>query len=92
MASRRLPPRTRKDKFRYHPKRETYANRLAFLTCPDCGKQCFKTRHLAKVSAERIFPGQTMRFYECGDFWHFTSVTAGRMAYYREKDHRNAEA
>lgn len=72
-------------------RRVSTAARLSLQTCTACGKQCFATRHLAKVSADRIFPGAQIRVYMCNGFWHMTSVPAGRMAYYRELNHRRSE-
>lgn len=71
--------------------REGAPKRLSMYSCDICGKQCFDTRKLAKLSSGRSAPGVQIRVYKCGDSWHHTSVPAGTMAYYRELDTRRAE-
>lgn len=65
--------------------------RLALHSCDTCGKQCFSSRRLAKSVTDRTFPGFQIRFYQCGGLWHFTTVDAGTMGYYRERDTRRAQ-
>jgi len=54
------------------------------VTCPVCGKKGYASRQAAKQAAVRIYPGKTMRFYQCGTLWHMTSVDSGTTAQYRE--------
>jgi hypothetical protein len=65
--------------------------RVSLHTCEVCGKQCFDSQRSAKSAAPRIFPGKKMRFYQCGDYWHLTSVPADTMSMYRERDFRRAQ-
>jgi len=44
--------------------------------CPACGKNAFTSKVNAKSAAEKRFPGQLSRVYECHErpgFWHYTS-------------------
>jgi hypothetical protein len=52
-------------------------------TCPNCGKVQFLSRKAALRWARARFPGCTNRAYGCGRFWHLTTVTAGRMEWFR---------
>lgn len=38
--------------------------------CPDCGKHCFPTRRAAKAAARARYPGEALRAYRCGGYWH----------------------
>jgi hypothetical protein len=40
-------------------------------TCPDCGKHRFQTRADAKRAAKQLFPGEKLRVYPCGGYYHF---------------------
>lgn len=55
--------------------------------CPDCGKIRYFTRKLARRAARRI-PGPRLRAYRCGSFWHLTSISARRIAWYRSRGFR----
>lgn len=67
--------------------REGSPSRLSMHSCETCGKQCFASRHLAKLGADRAAAGTRIRLYTCNGAWHMTSVPAETMAYYREKDY-----
>lgn len=49
-------------------------------TCPLCGKQCYRSKASAKRAARVLYPGATRRTHKCGDYWHFTSMTARQVA------------
>jgi hypothetical protein len=40
-------------------------------TCPACGKQGYVSRKMAKKGAARLYPGEKMSVYQCGDLWHY---------------------
>lgn len=52
--------------------------------CAECGKDRFSTRKYAKRVARARFPGQLMRVYKCGNYWHLTSVSARDVSFQRE--------
>ena len=43
---------------------------LPIATCPDCGKRAYTSKGSAKNSARVLYPGQRMRVYQCGPWWH----------------------
>lgn len=45
-------------------------SRLNLGHCPDCGKTRYATRRRARRAAKVFHPGNAMRAYQCGDFWH----------------------
>lgn len=51
-----------------HP-RDSYVR-----TCPDCGRRSYASRPLAKRAARAMFPGQSLRPYRCGHYWHFGPI------------------
>lgn len=59
--------------------------------CPECGKTIYETRRkaLQDNSYRAARPGATvkMRAYQCGDYWHLTSMPAATVAAW--KDYRN---
>lgn len=68
-------PRRRYDEFH-----GSQARPLA--TCPECGKRAYTTRKTAKRGARALYPGETMRVYNCPGtpWWHMTSQDAVRSA------------
>lgn len=60
------------------------ARQLPIATCPDCGKRAYTAKASAKNAARLLYPGQRMRVYKCGRWWHLTSQDAARTA--EEKD------
>jgi hypothetical protein len=38
--------------------------------CPVCGKHRFATRKAAKAAARARYPGEALRAYRCGSYWH----------------------
>lgn len=60
-------------------------SRFGLATCADCGKRAFVSKRAAKRSAAVTFPGQRMRVYQCGEWWHLTSQDAARTAEMRER-------
>jgi hypothetical protein len=61
------------------------AEQKSAAKCLACGKDCYTTKKLAKQSARRLFPGVTMREYQCGSYWHITSQDAQRAAEMRAR-------
>lgn len=55
-------------------------------TCDICGKWCYGSRREARDSAGKLHPGTTMRYYKCGDWWHFSSVDARFVTRIRENE------
>jgi hypothetical protein len=53
--------------------------------CPVCGKVRYLSRREAREAAARAHPGQRMRAYRCGGYWHLTSVTGEAAAWWRER-------
>lgn len=39
--------------------------------CPDCGKFRYVDRVSAKRAAKDLHPHDSMRAYQCGQYWHF---------------------
>lgn len=56
----------------------------AIGTCPLCGKQCYASKGSAKRAAKILYPGRKMRPHKCGDYWHFTSMSARRVTVLRD--------
>lgn len=52
--------------------------------CPECGKWCYATRADAEASARQLYPGATIRYYQCEStgqvWWHLTSMNADQQA------------
>lgn len=62
---------------------------LALATCPGCGKRAYTAKAAARSAARRLFPGEPVRAYECGEprgagFFHFTSSGHGWTAANRD--------
>lgn len=45
--------------------------------CSDCGKTRWGSRADAKKFAKRHHPGDRIRAYQCGDFWHLGHTRGG---------------
>lgn len=54
---------------RHTPNRRN-ANALSVGVCPTCGKRRYPTRRDARRAARLAHPGEHMRAYPCGSFWH----------------------
>lgn len=52
-----------------HTNRRT-ANALQVGRCRRCGKRCYPTRREARRAARLAHPGEHMRAYRCGGYWH----------------------
>lgn len=57
---------------------------ISLGTCPDCGKQCYKSREQARRAARVIFPGRQTREYPCGEWWHVTTQSAARTTAWKD--------
>lgn len=58
-------------------------NRVGHLTarqdpCPDCGKQCYRSRKGARAAARLLYPKRRMYPYPHWPYWHFTSSVMGQ--------------
>ena len=42
--------------------------------CPDCGKQCYRSRRSARRAGILLYPSRRMYAYPCGGYWHLTSM------------------
>jgi hypothetical protein len=51
--------------------------------CPDCGKIRYMTRKGARRAGTR-HTGSAVHVYRCGDFFHFTTESAGQTAVRRD--------
>ena len=58
---------------------------LPIATCPDCGKQAYTSKGSAKNAARVLYPGQRVRAYRCGEWWHLTSQDAARTAEMKDR-------
>lgn len=43
-------------------------------TCAACGKRAYATRTAARKAARSLNPGEAMRAYQCGTYWHIGHV------------------
>jgi transcription elongation factor Elf1 len=53
--------------------------------CPECGKWCYSTRDAAEAAVRKAHPGATVHYYECGQWWHYTSMTAAQVSEIRAR-------
>jgi hypothetical protein len=42
--------------------------------CPRCGKNRYPSRAAARKAARMVSPGRRLRVYQCGEYWHLTSI------------------
>ncbi|MFG1709194.1 hypothetical protein ACFLIM_38985 [Nonomuraea sp. M3C6] len=49
-----------------------------FGYCKECGSLRYRNKRMAKVAARQIHPGQNLRAYKCGDYWHYGPHTAAK--------------
>ena len=66
-------------------RRSHATQQLPIATCPDCGKRAYTSKSSAKHSARVLYPGQRMRVYACGRWWHLTSQDAARTAEVKDR-------
>ncbi|HEY1705552.1 MAG TPA: hypothetical protein VGG75_38190 [Trebonia sp.] len=59
--------------------------------CARCGKWCYVSRAEAEAAVRTLHPGATVHFYKCGDWWHFTSMTAEQVEGIRQRQAQAAE-
>ena len=52
------------------PRAVAVAEDAAVGSCGTCGKRQFRTRKAARSTGRRLYPGQRLSQYECGDYWH----------------------
>jgi hypothetical protein len=53
------------------------------LSCPECGKHCYRSRKKARLAASQLLGRSGQRAYQCGDWWHLTSADADSAASFR---------
>lgn len=49
---------------------ELHWSDLAIKTCDACGKRCYGSRKEARRLGRALYPGESLRAYQCGEFWH----------------------
>lgn len=49
-----------------------------FGYCKQCGRVRYGTKRTAKVAARQMHPGQNLRAFKCGDYWHYGPHTAAK--------------
>lgn len=56
------------------------------FVCPECGKKAYDTKAAAKRGGRRLYPGVTMRAYNCPGtpWWHLTSRGTGQTTRMRD--------
>ena len=57
--------------------------RRSIGVCSVCGKQMYLSKKDAKADARRLYPGDLMRVYQCGEMWHITSQSTRQMTRWR---------
>jgi len=55
------------------------------VTCATCGKVAYPSKATAKRHGRSLYPGQQMRAYKCGQWWHLTSQNTAATEYYRQQ-------
>jgi hypothetical protein len=85
-----MPSKRGRDKKRQHvyrrPKDRPGAKFTGSHHCPECGKWCYRSRDDASDAVRQVHPGAVVHYYECGDWWHFTSMTAEQVAVIRARE------
>ena len=77
-----------KPRNRWRPAIARHSHRTAQLpiaTCAECGKRAYTSKTSAKNAARVLYPGERMRVYKCGQWWHLTSQDAARAAEFRDR-------
>jgi hypothetical protein len=59
--------------------------KMVTSTCTTCGKARYATKGDAKTAVSRM-SGGTAHYYRCGNYWHYTSMTAEQVAAIRAAD------
>ncbi|GGO63095.1 hypothetical protein [Nonomuraea cavernae] len=49
-----------------------------FGCCTKCGRVRYGTKRTAKVAARQVHPGQNLRAFKCGDYWHYGPHTVAK--------------
>ena len=53
--------------------------------CDECGKHGYTSKEQAKIISRQLHPGEQLRVYKCGPWWHLTSQTTATTEYYRQQ-------
>ena len=82
-----MPKRNRRSRPRppQRERRNLTSESMFLATCATCGKRSYKSKQEAKRGAARVHPGAQLRFYQCGEYWHMTSVDADVMTEIRDQ-------
>jgi len=51
--------------------------RLNADRCVECGNVRYPSRAAGRKAARMVSPGRRLRVYQCGDYWHLTSIRGG---------------
>jgi hypothetical protein len=84
-----VPSKRGRNKRREHVYQRTRVSNGSFRGhhhCPVCGKWCYAKRNDAEHAVGLLHPGATVHYYLCGDWWHFTSMTAAQVADFRARE------
>lgn len=54
--------------------------------CPECGKERYETKRMAKTKARQLYPGEHLAAYTCGDYWHIGHLDYPIMRGLRERN------
>ncbi|MEV0149718.1 MULTISPECIES: hypothetical protein [unclassified Nonomuraea] len=49
-----------------------------FGYCRECGRVRYASKRVAKVAVRQLHPGQNLRVFKCGDYWHYGPHTVAR--------------
>lgn len=49
-----------------------------FGYCKECGRIRYASKRMAKVAARQMHPGQRLRAFACGDYWHYGPLTVAK--------------
>jgi hypothetical protein len=44
------------------------------VRCETCGKVRFRNRKAARARAKKLYPGDHMSTYKCGEYWHIGHI------------------
>ena len=52
-----------------------------FGSCKKCGRVRYASKRTAKAAARQLHPGQHLRAFQCGHYWHFGPHTAAKKSH-----------
>jgi hypothetical protein len=86
LSKRRSRHRSRRQHAYQRPKDRAGLKFTGSHHCPECGKWCYETRADTEKAARRRHQGTPMRYYQCGGWWHCTSMDAAGTEGIRARD------